>query len=125
MGIVLGGRVFCPQSEAEVSTAKPSGTVTDPSGATIAGAQVAITIGRPGHRQPFYLQEQFSQVDFGKGNLQFRAEIYNLLNHTNFMPPNANNTVFDGSGNPVPGAGLIDQTTLTSRQIQFALKFAF
>ena len=58
-------------------------------------------------------------------NLQFRAEIFNLLNHPNFAPPTNNNTLFDSSGNPVPGAGLIDQTTLTSREIQLALKFTF
>lgn len=58
-------------------------------------------------------------------NLQFRMETYNLFNHADFSPPNDNNTVFDGSGNPVPFAGLIDQTTLTSRQIQFAVKLTF
>ncbi len=35
-------------------------------------------------------------------NLQFRAETYNLFNHPDFAPPNANSTVFDGSGAPVP-----------------------
>jgi hypothetical protein len=58
-------------------------------------------------------------------NLQFRAETYNLFNHADFAPPNANNTVFDGSGNLIPTAGFIDQTTLTSREIQLALKFTF
>jgi hypothetical protein len=58
-------------------------------------------------------------------NLQFRAETYNLFNHADFAPPNANNTVFDGSGAPIPNAGLIDQTTLTSREIQLAVKFTF
>jgi hypothetical protein len=33
--------------------------------------------------------------------------------------------LFDGSGNPVPNAGFIDQTTLTSREIQLAVKFTF
>ncbi|GAC1437281.1 MAG: hypothetical protein NVS1B11_28210 [Terriglobales bacterium] len=58
-------------------------------------------------------------------NLQFRAETYNLFNHPDFAPPNANNTVFDGTGAPVPGAGLIDQSTMASREIQLALKFTF
>jgi hypothetical protein len=58
-------------------------------------------------------------------NLQFRAETYNLFNHPDFSPPNANSTVFDGSGSPVLNAGLIDQTTMTSREIQLALKFTF
>jgi hypothetical protein len=33
--------------------------------------------------------------------------------------------MFDGTGNPVSSAGLIDQTTLASREIQLALKFTF
>ena len=55
-------------------------------------------------------------------DLQFRAEAFNILNRPNFSPPNANFTLFDANGNAVPGAGVINQTTTTSRQIQFALK---
>jgi Carboxypeptidase regulatory-like domain len=54
--------------------------------------------------------------------VQFRTEVFNILNHANFNPPTSNETLFDGSGVPVPGAGLIDSTSTTSRQIQFALK---
>lgn len=54
--------------------------------------------------------------------VQFRAEMFNVLNHANFAPPIANETVFDQSGNPVPGAGAINETTTSSRQIQFGLK---
>jgi hypothetical protein len=55
-------------------------------------------------------------------NAQFRVEMFNIVNHANFLAPVDNDTVFDGSGNSVPGAGLIDSTATTSRQIQFALK---
>jgi hypothetical protein len=55
-------------------------------------------------------------------NAQFRVEMFNVVNHANFLAPVDNDTVFDGSGNAVPGAGLIDSTATTSRQIQFALK---
>jgi len=55
-------------------------------------------------------------------NLQFRTEVFNLLNHANFGTPNA--TVFS-SGAISPSAGLITTTTTTSRQIQFALKLIF
>ncbi len=55
-------------------------------------------------------------------NVQFRVEMFNILNRANFEPPFDNNTLMDQFGNPVPGAGAIDATTTTSRQIQFALK---
>ena len=54
--------------------------------------------------------------------LQFRAEMFNILNHANLAPPIANETIFDQSGNPVPGAGALNATTTSSRQIQFGLK---
>lgn len=54
-------------------------------------------------------------------NLQFRAEFFNILNHTNFNAPNP--IVFTAaSGGASPTAGLITSTTTTSRQIQFGLK---
>ncbi|MGP0074658.1 MAG: carboxypeptidase regulatory-like domain-containing protein [Bryobacteraceae bacterium] len=55
-------------------------------------------------------------------NLQFRAEFFNVLNHSNFATPNA--TVFSG-GAYNASAGLITATTTTSRQIQFGLKLIF
>ena len=55
-------------------------------------------------------------------NAQFRAEIFNILNQSNFASPTDNLTVFDQNGVPVPSAGLITSTQTTSRQIQFALK---
>lgn len=51
--------------------------------------------------------------------LQFRSEIFNLLNRANFNTPNL--IVFTPSG--VSGtAGAITSTSTTSRQVQFALK---
>jgi hypothetical protein len=51
--------------------------------------------------------------------LQFRAEIFNLLNRANFNTPNL--IVFTPSG--VSGtAGAITSTSTTSRQVQFGLK---
>ena len=57
-----------------------------------------------------------------KFNAQFRAEFFNVLNHTNFAPPLDNRNIFDSSGNPIGNAGLITSTQTPSRQIQFALK---
>jgi hypothetical protein len=54
-----------------------------------------------------------------KLNLQFRAEIFNLLNRANFNLPNA--VVFTPSG-VSPTAGSITSTSTTSRQVQFGLK---
>lgn len=52
-------------------------------------------------------------------NLQFRAELFNLLNHANFNTPNA--VVFTPTG-VSPTAGVITSTSTTSRQIQLGLK---
>ena len=60
-------------------------------------------------------------------NIQFRAEIFNILNHPNFAPPaNPTNTdIFDGTGTLNPTAGLLTKTTTTAREIQFAIKVIF
>ena len=55
-------------------------------------------------------------------NAQFRAEIFNILNHANFASPTDNLALFDQAGQSIASAGLIDSTQTTSRQIQFALK---
>jgi hypothetical protein len=60
-------------------------------------------------------------------NIQFRAEIFNILNHPNFAPPTqgVNTDIFDGTGTPNPTAGLLTKTTTTAREIQFAVKVIF
>jgi hypothetical protein len=55
-------------------------------------------------------------------NVQFRTEIFNLANRANFSSPTDHQTLFDQNGVAVNGAGLIDGTSTTARQIQFALK---
>ncbi len=57
-------------------------------------------------------------------NLQLRAEIFNVFNHTNLNTPNA--VVFtSAAGIPSPTAGVITATSTTSRQIQFGAKVLF
>jgi hypothetical protein len=68
-------------------------------------------------------------------NVQFRVEMFNIINHPNFAPPgpgDGNTDIFDATGaslapNLVQGgtAGLLLRTTVPERQIQFALKFIF
>jgi len=61
---------------------------------------------------------------FENARLQFRAEVFNLLNHTNFATPNT--VVFSSaSTTPSPTAGVTTATSTPSRQIQFGLKLAF
>lgn len=60
-------------------------------------------------------------------NVQFRAEIFNILNHPNFAPPTVpdNSDIFLSDGTLSGGAGLLTRTTIPERQIQFAIKFIF
>ena len=63
-------------------------------------------------------------------NIQFRAEMFNILNHPNFAPPNpgdGNSDVFlsDGIVNPIGGTLISTVGGATERQIQFAVKVIF
>src|SRR6266516_3258979 len=65
--------------------------------------------------------------------LQFRAEIFNILNHANFSIPASIGRTFVGtltdpagaSEAPIPNVGKITTTATSSRQIQLALKVIF
>jgi hypothetical protein len=71
-----------------------------------------------------------------KGSVQFRAEFFNILNHTNFAFPagvasNSNYAFLAPAGTGVNGSNIsataaqITNTLINARQIQFALRFEF
>ena len=62
---------------------------------------------------------------FEKVKFQFRAEFFNVFNHTNFALPD-NLVVFTSEQSTVPANfGRVTRTTSTSRQIQLGMKFIF
>jgi len=58
-----------------------------------------------------------------RAGLQFRAEVFDLLNRTNLGLPLI--TTFTSSGAVSPSAGLINYTATSSRQIQLGLKMTW
>jgi len=58
-------------------------------------------------------------------NVQLRAEVFNLLNHTNFASPLQNNYLFNEDSSAISDAGKITSTQGSSRQIQFGVKVQF
>ena len=64
------------------------------------------------------------------GNVEFRAEFFNLLNHPDFNIPTDGRTVYTATGTsanttPLSTAGQISNTVASARQIQFAVKLIF
>ena len=55
--------------------------------------------------------------------IEFRWEMFNLINRANFDEPNF--TVFLNATTRNPNAGKITNTRTSSRQMQFALKYIF
>ena len=78
----------------------------------------------------FSVTKEFPILKESARRLEFRAEIFNLLNRDNFNIPVEGRTVFTADGNQVSQtalatAGQITRTAGDSRQIQFALKLIF
>ena len=114
----------------------PIGTTAryyDPCAFAIPAAGFLGTAGRNFLRGPGFANLDFSLVKdtalgfLGEsGKLQFRAEVFNILNRANFGLPDR--TVFPATADvqmPLGTAGRIIDTVGTSRQIQLALKLLF
>ncbi|PYS12735.1 MAG: TonB-dependent receptor, partial [Acidobacteria bacterium] len=102
----------------------------DPRGYTMPVAGTFGNAGRSSIRGPALFNVDtslFKRIPIREGvTLQFRAEAFNVFNHTNFGLPNQ--VVFQGNTSNYSyssSAGEITQTATTSRQIQFALKLIF
>ena len=91
------------------------------------------TVTAPGYASTDFLLSKDTKI-FERLSTQFRAEVFNVFNHTNFGIPglNAFTAVGGIAGNPQGGytgnlsnAGQITSIVGTSRQIQLAVKFLF
>jgi hypothetical protein len=94
-----------------------------------------ILSGPPERDWDFSLVKETKLGFLGEGGmLEFRAEFFNVLNHTNFSGDHLSTTVFHGSSadlspfseQPSPSAGQVTkQLPNNQRQIQFALRLEF
>jgi outer membrane receptor protein involved in Fe transport len=55
-------------------------------------------------------------------NAQLRVEVFNILNRANFGTPAKHSTFFNSSGQPIGGAGAVNNTSTPAREIQFGVK---
>src|SRR5579871_1035840 len=82
------------------------------------------TIEAPGYRNwDFSLFKHFQTTE--RTELEFRAEFFNILNHTNFLF--ANSGPQNGNNATILGTSQFGSLTAARppRQVQFALKFSF
>lgn len=88
----------------------------NPTASVFGNAGRNIAFGPAFNQLDFALNKSF-RLPFENTRLQFRTEIFNLLNHTNFAPPNTN---FSSGGSFGTIANTFDQ-----RLVQFGLKLVF
>ena len=143
--IVSGTSTGCVLSGGQVIAAgTPLGTPNlyfDPCAFTEQPLGMLGNAGRNTLRGPGLANLDFSLVKRNKlkflgetGQLEFRAEIFNITNHANFgsispgSPSATAATLFAGSAaveQPLATAGVLTRTSTSSRQIQFALRVSF
>ncbi|HEY2468882.1 MAG TPA: carboxypeptidase-like regulatory domain-containing protein [Terracidiphilus sp.] len=129
------GEYFNPNAFIQPTVSVPNGN----GGSTIYGTYGDVK--RDSLNGPELTELDFSAVKNSrlteKLDLQFRAEFFNILNHTNFLTPNevvysSAPTITTSGGTQTvtssaisPTAGVITATSTTSRQIQFGAKLQF
>ena len=70
------------------------------------------------------LGKNFALPFFGEAsNLQFRGELFNILNRANFLDPAR--AAFNNAGVSSPTLGLIDEVRTSAREIQLGLRLVF
>ncbi len=136
-GVTSGKSRGCQVGTAGVPAGTPLGTPQlyfDPCAFAIHPLGFVGNVGRNVLRGPGVANLDFSVAKdtalrfLGEsGKLEFRAEIFNILNHANFdMPSTASFSALRDVEAPLANAGRITSTGgRTSRQIQFALKILF
>ena len=60
-----------------------------------------------------------------RGHLEFRADVFNSLDHPNFAIPSSTQAINATTGAYIAGAGKITKTVTTARQLQFSMKYVF
>ena len=96
----------------------PAAFLAPPAGSGFYGNLGRDTLSGPGTTEWDY--SMFKDTSLHERlRLQLRAELFNILNHSNFNTPNL--VVFTPSG-VSPTAGVVTSTSTTSRQIQFAAR---
>ncbi|MBI4443739.1 MAG: TonB-dependent receptor [Acidobacteria bacterium] len=124
-GQPVGGSIL--GTPAESCDSQPCLRYYDPNNFAPPGTRQLGNVGRNTGTAPgiasldFSLQKRFSFTE--RMGLQFRAEAFNLLNRVNFGLPNRN--VFGSNGLPQGSTGVISDTTVNSRELQFGLKLTF
>jgi hypothetical protein len=104
----------------------------DPSCFALPPVGVLGNLGRNVLNGPKYLNVDVAlhkNVEISSGRaIQFRAEVFNVLNRANFGAPNGavfSQAAIAGTGIVNPNAGRITTTRTTSRQVQLGVKVIF
>ncbi len=130
-GVSPGAQIYNPKT---VIVGKPGEwynpyMFTLPAFGTLGDVPRAVLIGPQLANWDFSLNKDTALPKLGeKGRTEFRAEFFNIINHTNFDFPgisqNNENFIQTGIGTGIvnPAAGVVSTTATNARQIQFGLR---